>query len=83
MLAGLGREDDPKYNGMEEQLARQMARMKMTDERVTKEVAKVCDESDEIKALKEKINQAYLNKERVGQMAERQFRAHKDLEEDA
>jgi len=79
MLAG-GRADDPTYNRMEEQLARQMARMKMTDERVNKDVAKICEESDEIKALKEKINQAYLNKERVGQMAEKQFRTHKELE---
>ena len=46
----------------------------MTDERTTKEVQKLCDESDEIRALKEKINEAYLNKERVAQMAEKQYR---------
>lgn len=84
MQATLGRDQgDPKYSKMEEQLARQMARMKITNKRTTKEVEKICQESNEIKELKEKINQAYLNKERVGQMAEKQFRAQKDIEEDA
>ncbi len=65
---------DPRYDWMEEQLARQMARMKITNERETKEVTKICEESDEIKELQAKIRQAYLNKERVGQMAEHQYR---------
>ena len=39
-----------------------------------KEVEKICAESEEIKALWEKINNAYLNKERIGQMAEKQYR---------
>ncbi len=65
MLGAIGREtENPKYSWMEEDLARKMARMKMTDERGNKEVEKICEESDEIWALKEKINQAYLNKER-------------------
>lgn len=68
---------------MEENLAREMARMKMTGERVNKEKDKICEESDEIKELKQKINEAYLNKERVGQMAERQYRVTKEIEEDA
>ena len=69
----LGQEPDPRYQRMEEQLARQMATMKVSGERTRKEVEKICEESDEIKALKAKINEAYLNKERVGQMAEKQF----------
>ncbi len=84
MMGTLGRDSgDPKYNRMEEQLAREMARMKMTSERTTKEVEKICEESDEIKALKARINEAYLNKERVGQMAEKQYRTTKEIEEDA
>jgi len=42
-----------------------MANMKITQVRNTKEVEKICSESEEIKALKEKINNAYLNKERI------------------
>jgi hypothetical protein len=37
--------------------------MKIHKTRSSKEVEKICSESDEIKALKEKINHAYLNKE--------------------
>jgi hypothetical protein len=48
---------------IEEQLARQMATMKIHQTRTAKEIEKICSESDEIKALKEKINNAYLNKE--------------------
>ena len=36
---------------MEEQLARELARMRVTDERRRKEVEKICAESDEIKEL--------------------------------
>lgn len=60
-----------------------MARMKITNERTSKEVAKICEESDEIKELQAKIKQAYLNKERVGQMAERQYRQTQEMEQDA
>jgi len=60
-----------------------MARMKMTHERVDKEKDKICSESDDIKELQAKIREAYLNKERVAQMAEKQFRTTKELEEDA
>jgi hypothetical protein len=62
------------YSSMEEQLARQIANMKITSVRNDKEVEKICSSSEEIKALREKINNAYLNKERIGQMAEKQFR---------
>jgi len=72
-----------QYDRLEENLARAMAGRKINNERVTKEKDKICEESDEIKALKEKINEAYLNKERVAQMAEKQYRVTKDLEEDA
>lgn len=54
------------YAPIEEKLARQMANMKITTVRNEKEVEKICSESEEIKALREKINNAYLNKERIG-----------------
>ena len=80
----MGRDaNDPRYARLEENLAREMARMKMTNERVDKEKEKICSESDEIKELQAKIREAYLNKERVGQMAEKQYRVTKELEEDA
>lgn len=71
------------YAPIEEKLARQMASMKITTVRNEKEVEKICSESEEIKALREKINNAYLNKERIGQMAEKQYRQQREVEEDA
>ena len=71
------------YAPIEEKLARQMAAMKITTVRNEKEVEKICSESEEIKALREKINNAYLNKERIGQMAEKQYRQQREVEEDA
>ena len=64
MMQQLG-SGDYQYNRLEENLARAMAGRKINQERVNKEKDKICEESDEIKALKEKINEAYLNKERV------------------
>jgi hypothetical protein len=59
---------------MEEQLAREMARLKMDKEKQSREVEKICAESDELKELQAKIKSAYLNKERASQVAENQFR---------
>ena len=49
---------------MEEQLARELAKIRIQDDRKAKEVAKICSGSDEIKELQARINAAYLNKER-------------------
>jgi len=49
---------------MEKDLAKEMARMRITDEKKKREIAKICAESDELKELQEKIHAAYLNKER-------------------
>lgn len=68
---------------MEEKLAQEMSRMKIVDERKRREIEKICKESDELKELQGKITAAYLNKERTAQIAESQFRAHQQLEEDA
>ena len=59
---------------MEEALARQLASHKIDDTRRQREVAKLCDESDELKELQAKIRAAYLNKERSQQMTEKQYR---------
>lgn len=78
-------QNDPSidFNSMEEKLAQEMSRMKIVDERKRREIEKICKESDELKELQGKITAAYLNKERTAQIAESQFRAHQQLEEDA
>ena len=68
---------------MEEQLARQMAQMKIDGEKRKREVEKICGESDELKELQAKIKAAYLNKERSAQVTETQFREQQELEQDA
>lgn len=47
------RANDPSidFAGMEQKLALEMARMKITDEKKKREVEKICHESDEIKEL--------------------------------
>ena len=64
---------------MEKDLAKEMARMRITDEKKKREIAKICAESDELKELQEKINSAYLNKERAAQIAESQYRKQDEL----
>ena len=59
---------------MEEKLAREMMNMKIHSEKQKREVLKVCQESDELKELQERIKAAYLNRERTAQIAETQFR---------
>lgn len=53
------------------------------DERKRREVEKLCSESDELKALQDKIKAAYLNKERNQQITEKQYRDQDDIEQDA
>ena len=67
------------FQTMEKDLAREMARMKIVDEKRKREIEKVCTESDELKELQAKIRAAYLNKERSAQIAEGQFRKQQDL----
>ena len=55
---------------MEEQLAREMARMKMEKEKQSRVVDKMCAESEDLKALQAKIKAAYLNKDRASQVTE-------------
>jgi hypothetical protein len=70
------RSNDPTvdFASMEQKLAKEMARMKIVDEKKKREIEKVCAESEELKELQAKIKAAYLNKERSAQIAENQFR---------
>lgn len=64
---------------MEESLAREMAKMKIADEKRMREVEKICEQSDELKELQAKIKAAYLNKERAAQVTENQFRQQVEI----
>jgi hypothetical protein len=55
---------------LEENLAREMARMKMDNEKGKREIEKICAESPELRELQNKIKSAYLNKERATQVTE-------------
>jgi len=60
------RRNDPglDFGRMEQDLAKEMTRMKIVDCKKKREVEKICAESDELKELQDKIKSAYLNKER-------------------
>ena len=75
------RRNDPSvdFASMEQNLAREMARMKIVDEKKKREIEKICSESEELKELQNKIKCAYLNKERSAQIAETQFRKQIDI----
>jgi hypothetical protein len=47
---------------MDQGLAREMARMRVTDEKKQREIEKICAESEELKELQARIQAAYLNK---------------------
>lgn len=64
---------------LEENLARELARMKMDKEKETRELEKICAESPELRELQNKIKQAYLNKERATQVTEHQYRKHAEV----
>ena len=75
------RRNDPNvdFAGMEQNLAKEMARMKIVDEKKKREIEKICGSSEELKELQLKIKSAYLNKERAAQMTENQYRRQIDL----
>jgi len=51
------RQNDPNvdFSSMDQNLAREMARMKITDEKKKREIEKICSESEELKELQAKI----------------------------
>jgi len=51
-----------------------MARDKIAAERKRIQIQRVCDNSEEVKALKAKIKAANVNKDRTAQIAEFQYR---------
>lgn len=59
---------------MEEKLAREMAALKIVDERSRREAEMVFAQSDELNELKMRIKHAQLNKERSAQICEAQYR---------
>ena len=75
------RANDPSvdFATMEMNLAKEMARLKIVDEKKKREIEKICAESDELKELQSKIKAAYLNKERSAQITETQFRQQQEL----
>ena len=65
--------------GLEENLAREMAKMKMEKEKNQRELEKICQESPELRELQNKIKSAYLNKERATQVTETQYRKQAEV----
>ena len=51
-----------------------MAEDKIAEERKRIQIQRVCDNSEEVKALKAKIRAANVNKDRTAQIAEFQYR---------
>ena len=68
---------------LEEDIAKEIKLKKNLEERGTNEVKKICEESAEIKELKNRINMAKLNQERSKQIYERQTRQLSNLNIDA
>ena len=64
---------------LEEQLAREMARQKQAEEARKREIERICAQSDELKELQMRVKGAYLNKERVAQITEQQYRRQNEL----
>ena len=75
------RRNDPTMDfvNMDKNLAREMARMNIDDQKKKREIEKICADSDELKELQAKIKAAYLNKERSAQIAEHQYRRQNEL----
>ena len=64
---------------IEEKMARELQKMKLDNEARSREVEKICAESEEIRQLKEKIKAAYVSKERAAQISETQIRKLDDI----
>jgi hypothetical protein len=67
----------------EEDIARELQKIKYSGNQNNLEIKKILDESEEIKQIKNKIQLAYLNKERSKQIHENQIRKLIELENDA
>lgn len=65
---------DIDYNEMERLLALEMAKMKAKQERRTRELKQMAENSEDIKTLRHEIEAAKLNQMRAAQVAEQQFK---------
>lgn len=63
----------------EDQLGKELQRRKNQEVSRGIQLEKLVSENEEIKALKQKIQQGYLNKERAKQLAEKQVRRVDEL----
>ena len=70
-------------NQLDQRLAQELHKRKQDNLIKQKQAEKVINESEEIKQLKERIRQAYTNKERAAQVAEKQTRRLTELQQDA
>lgn len=62
-------------NNLDQRLAQELARRKQDSLAKQKKIEKTIAECSEIRDLKQKIHQAYVNKERAAQIAEKQTRS--------
>lgn len=63
----------------EDQLARELQRRKQQEHSRSLQADKIISENNEIKELRQKIQQAYLSKERAKQMSDKQVRKVDEL----
>lgn len=64
---------------VEMDLAKELQRQRVEKERNHREIERICEESDELRELKERIRLAYLNKERSAQLVEQQWRKQREI----
>ncbi|CAK66714.1 unnamed protein product (macronuclear) [Paramecium tetraurelia] len=68
---------------LEDQLARELQKRKVEEEKRRREIERICAESEEIKLLKQKVQTAYVTKERTQQLAEQQLRRIQELKQES
>ena len=66
----------------QEQLARELQRRKNNEERDRREIQRVCGESEELRELQQRLQMAYINKERTAQIRETHHIREQDAIED-
>jgi len=68
--AGAAQERDVVLREQDERLAAELARRKTQAVREAKNVQRICEQSEELRELEEKLKAAYMNKEREAQIKE-------------
>jgi len=72
-----------RLRAQDERLAVELTKRKTEASREAKNVQRICEQSEELRELEEKLKQAYLNKEREVQIVESSVLMHKQNESDA